>query len=153
MSEQPFGLANPYSGMMEIMKREAPGYVPMTWAHVVLETALAVVLILSGIGLLRMRLWAWWSSIGYAVVTILWQIAYAVYTIVYVVPAMGLWTKHMMTELQKQNPNNPPPPNFGDNPVLNSMGPILSAGFWIAYAAALLVMMLLPRVRNAIANR
>jgi len=149
MSEQPFGLANPYSGMMEIMKREAPGYVPMIWAHVVLETALAVVLIVSGTGLLGMRRWAWWSSVGYALVTIAWQIAYALYTIAYVVPAMRLWSKHMMTELQKQNPNSPAPPNFGDNPVLNSLGPILGAGFWIAYAVALLIVLFLPHVSAA----
>src|SRR5262249_41870247 len=102
----------------------------------------------SGIGLLKMRGWARWLTIGYACYNILSTILSVIYQVTYVVPAMD---EFIAKEAQK--PNLPP----GQGAGLNMAGSVTAAAAFfplllLVYPAALLIVMYLPSIRAAFAG-
>jgi hypothetical protein len=141
------GKTYPYRGLYDLLKREVPAYVAVETAHVVLLLVLAVLLIIAGVGLLRMKNWSRSTSIFYGVVTVLSVIAYSIFSWIYITPVSEAWTKDF---LQKQPAGTP---NFGARPEFAAVAIIASLVFSLAYPIVLVVIMFLPNVRAAFAVR
>jgi hypothetical protein len=86
----PPGQPNPLKEMQTLFE-SIPGYIPFMIASAILGAIAAIVLIVAGIGLLRMRRWARITCLIYAVYTILSTLGGTVYTFVVVTPAMEKW--------------------------------------------------------------
>src|SRR5207302_8569419 len=98
-------------------------------SNYVLGLLLSILLILSGIGLLRMKVWAWWTSVIFGAVTVIWNTAHFVFAWNYINPVMARWTKELAG---KQPPGTPNFTTFSENPVIQGIlaggGLILSIG-------------------------
>src|SRR5438445_11090598 len=75
MSKSPASPMNPLGGMLDFMEKEIPGYTAIMIASSVGALALMILLIVSGIGLIKMRQWGRWLAISIATFHMLWQIA------------------------------------------------------------------------------
>lgn len=115
--------------------------------NMVLSIIMAVVLVVAGIGLLKMQPWARWASIFYAVVTIISALAGVYINSAYINPAMEKWQRDMV---QKQGQAGAPAPNQQMSNMASSIG---GAVVSMAYSIALLVVMFLPSVTAAFAGR
>jgi len=113
------------------------------------------ILLVSGIGLLRMRNWARIASIGYAVFTILFQLASFYYSIAHLNPAMERWEKDYNERVREwaQQRGGGVPPQQPSNPMLNMAGGIVGTIIGMGYAVVLLIVMLLPKVSAAFTGR
>jgi hypothetical protein len=83
---------DPFSQVLAITwqaLRQIPGYLPIAIAQMIVSLGLGIVLIIAGIGLLRLRNWARMLSIAYAVFNLLLQIAWLVYHLAVIVPAIN----------------------------------------------------------------
>jgi hypothetical protein len=119
---------------------------------------MAVVLTLSGVGLLNMKRWARNTAIAYSIITIVYSITTTVINITYAGPMMQKWQRDLQEEVARdqQRKGQPPPPTMNDptqSPVFNAAVSIGGAIFGMAYAIALLIGMLLPQVPAAFAGR
>jgi hypothetical protein len=119
---------------------------------------MAVVLVLSGIGLLNMKRWGRNTAIAYSIITIVYSIVATVINITYIGPTMQKWQSDLQEEIARdqQLKGQPPPPNMyqpSQSPLLNAATSIVGAIFGMAYAIALLVVMYLPHVSAAFAGR
>jgi hypothetical protein len=137
------GQPNPFPNAMKFLAQEVPSYTAYMTVSVVLGVLMATLLILAGIGLLRLRPWARWACIIYAVVQLLVQVVGLYYTIHYVNPAMVKWSQDLARKLP------PGTPNFAASPVIGNLSTFLGAALGMAFAIALLVVMFLPHVRAA----
>jgi hypothetical protein len=140
---------NPIKDMLEYMDKHAPLYTPYLIAEIVIGLIMAVVLIVSGIGLLKVRPWARWTSVGYAAVRLVLIVVGLVLAIMVFNPVLADW----QADYNKRSvpAGTPPPPSFSSgatNNVAAAFGSILGA----AYSISLLVVMFLPNVRAAFAR-
>jgi hypothetical protein len=118
---------------------------------------MAVVLTISGVGLLNMKRWARNTAIAYSIITIAYSITTTVINITYAGPTIQKWQKDLQEEVarEQQRKGQPPPPAMNDptqSPIFNMVASIGGAIFGMAYAIALLVVMLLPQVSAAFAE-
>jgi hypothetical protein len=120
-----------------------PGYYVCVTGTMLFSFLGSALLVIAGIGLLKMRRWARSVSIGYAIVDILVTIASSVYTIVLVNP---LAVEHQ-AEVSKRTPGVPSP-----GPGFTYSVTILTFITSVAYPVAILICMYLPRVRAAFAR-
>jgi hypothetical protein len=141
----PGGGPNPIKELEEMFDA-IPGYIPIMTTVMVLGAIAAIVLIIAGIGLLKMKTWARWLSVGYAIYNIVATLAMTIYTIAVVNPAMETWQRNF----QQKFPAGAPQPT--GNAAMNNVISVGSAVVGIAYAVALLVVMFLPHVRAAFAG-
>jgi hypothetical protein len=119
---------------------------------------MAVVLTLSGIGLLNMKRWGRNAAVAYSIITIVYSIVATVLNITYIGPTMQKWQNDLREEITRdqQRRGITPPPNVyqpGQSPTLNVALSIVGAILGMAYAVALLVVMYLPHVSAAFAGR
>jgi hypothetical protein len=119
---------------------------------------MAVVLILSGIGLLNMKRWGRNTAIAYSIITIVYSVVITVINITYIGPTMQKWQDDLQEAItrEQQRKGITPAPNVyhpGQSPMLNAASSILGAIIGMAYAVALLVVMFLPHVSAAFAGR
>jgi hypothetical protein len=154
------GQPNPMKDLMDVFVA-IPGYVPFLIASTVLGTILAIVLIVAGVGLLRMRGWARMACMVYAVITILATLGNTIYTVAVANPAMQKGMAEWQAKVQKQmqaakGPGAPaaPPPAApaGMNNVGGTVGALFGALIGIAYSVVLLVVLNLRDVRLAFAR-
>lgn len=116
----------------------------------------STILLIAGIGLLRMGNWARITSIGYSVFTILFQLATLFYNIGYFNPAMERWQRDYLervAEWQRQRGGIGIPPQQPQNPMMNIGGGIIGAIVGMIYSIVLLIMMLQPHVSAAFTGR
>jgi hypothetical protein len=125
-----------------------PGYWAFMIASNVLGILLATLLIVAGIGLLKMRPWSRTLCVVYVFGMFLFQIANVYYGMVYVNPAMARWQENLM----RQQPQAVPP-GFAPNATFSNLGTIVGAGFFMAYSVALMVVLFLPSVSAAFAGK
>jgi hypothetical protein len=140
---------NPIKDMLEYMDKHAPLYTPYLIGEIIIGLIMAIILVVSGIGLLKVRPWARWLSIGYAAVRLVLILVGLVLAIMIFNPVLADW----QADYNKRTvpAGNPPPPSFSSgamNDVAAAFGSILSA----AYSIALLAVMFLPQVRAAFAR-
>jgi hypothetical protein len=141
------GKTYPYRELYDLLQREVPAYVAVEIAHVAVVLALAVLLIISGIGLLGMRSWARGASIFYGAAAVVTVLAYSAFSWVYITPVMQTW----MQEFMRNQPAGMP--NFTGSPAVAAVGAIVWLIWSLAFPVVLLVTMFLPSVRAAFAGR
>jgi hypothetical protein len=134
--------------MVESMNREIPWMFPYLIGNAVLDLVLAIVLLVAGIGLLKMRPWARITSIVYAVVRIATQIGGVVFTYGFINPAAERWQQNFLARHGHMQADAGP---FGNNPLVQGAMGVVSIAMAVAYAIALLIVMFLPQVRAAFA--
>jgi beta-lactamase regulating signal transducer with metallopeptidase domain len=109
---------------------------------------MAVLLIIAGIGLLRLRPWARWLCIGYSIVTILSTVANTVYAILVVNPAVSQSLAEFPEKMSgPKGAGAPPMPMM--TPGMNTTLSIFGAIIGMTYAIVLLVVLFLPHVSAA----
>jgi len=133
-------------GEMSKMFDQIPGYYPVQIGTMLLMIVLNIVLIVAGVGLLKMQPWARWTSVGYGAATILLQMMILAYAIFVVQPAMEQWTKDFTAKLG--GPGQPPP-NMAANSAMSTMGSCFNFVMYTAYPLALMIVMVLPNVGAA----
>ncbi len=119
---------------------DIPGYATYMAIMSIIGCITGTALLVSGIGLLRMRSWARWVAVAYCPVAILLQIANTAYTVIIVNPAKA----EMMNKLNA---------NLPQSEMVDNIVTIASGALGLSYAVVLLVMMLLPGVSAAFAGR
>src|SRR5262249_43824487 len=80
-----------FRDMVEYVEREGPGYGAITLVQAVYGMVMAVVLLASGIGLLKFQPWARLTAIGYAALNIVVAILDLIFKLVFVLPVMARW--------------------------------------------------------------
>jgi hypothetical protein len=133
---------NPFAEMQSMFDA-VPGFIPYTIVGSIMGGLMAVVLIVAGVGLLRLRPWAWWACIVYSVYTILATIVNTVYTMAVVNPAMQQWAAE-----HTQPQGAPQMPMMWGGGMSNAIT-VFGGLFAVAYPIALLIVMFLPQVRAA----
>ncbi len=129
-----------------IMRKRMPYYGAIQGGQIALSIVSGSVMLISGIGLLKMRPWARKVTIGYACYNILMTIAGVVFAVTVSVPAM----KDAFEEMRAD-------PNMaGAGPMIGMMESAATAGAYVSlilvvYPITLLVIMFLPHVREAFA--
>jgi hypothetical protein len=153
----PAGQPNPFKEMEGLFK-SIPGFIPTVIAKTSLDLVLAIVLIVAGVGLLRMRRWARTACLIYAAVTILATLGYTVYNFAVVLPAMEKWQADFQAKMQPKGPPGAPAPAAPTGPppafqaFTNKVGAVAGALFGMAYAIVLLIVLNLAHVRAAFAR-
>jgi hypothetical protein len=144
---QPGGGANSMGDMTGFMDKEAPGWMAVEIGRGLLLILFGVLLVVAGMGLLKMQSWARWLCVVYAVAMLFLQVAYVTYEFAVVIPA-----GHRFQEQQwkKQGVANPPP-STASSQAGTAFGVATSAGLSIVHALAVGIVMLLPNVGEAFA--
>lgn len=127
-----------------------PGFYAFTIADAVLSIGLGILLIVAGVGLLKVKPQGRTLSLVYAVAKIVVVVAGAVYAIGYVQPASEAWTKEFMAKMTKQQPPGTPVPSI---PTLGPGGSIaagvMSSLMYLVYPIVLLVLLNTPTIKAA----
>jgi hypothetical protein len=141
------GGGNPFGEdpeMVAFLRAEVPGYAAVRVIQVVVGLATCVVLILAGIGLLKMQRWGRMLSIAYSIVGILVTLGSLVYTLALVNPAMG---RFLAGRVAVNNLNST------QLLAIINVVTVAVAILSMAYDVILLIMVLLPSVSAAFAGR
>jgi hypothetical protein len=141
---------NMMEDMSAFLSREIPGYDFIYIGHYLLELVLAVVLIVLGIGLLRMRRWARPACIAYGAVVLLTAVGYLVFMFAVENPAMARWNEDFERRFPEWRSTTAAEQYFerlGDS--LANLVAVFDAGVTGVYALVLLIVMFLPAVRAA----
>ena len=136
-------LPQPPGGNPAIKVFEVPAYKQSVFVFASIGAVLAILEIIAGIGLLRMKTWGRRLSIGYAVTTIVIQVIGLVVNIAYVNPKIA--------EVMAQDTQQPFA-QMQSNPMVGNIGTGFGAVLGMAYAVALLIVMFRPHVRAAFAE-
>jgi hypothetical protein len=131
--------------MERTLEEKVPHYQLVQYSNLVLGPLAGAVMIVSGIGLLKMRRWGRWLTIGYACYNIVSGILSFIFTITYTIPAM-----REFVEAESRKPNLPP----GQGPALSMTGMMASGIAYgtlalMIYPIGLLIVMFMPDVRAA----
>jgi hypothetical protein len=133
----------------ELLQREVPGYITVEVSSYVLGLVLSVLLIVAGIGLLRMKGWARWTALICGVTLIIAHSAHIAYHWIYVDPVRARWTQEKMPKLPPGAPNVTA---LFDRPIVKAIMVGGTLVFSIGFPIALVVVMLLPNVGAAFAR-
>ncbi len=82
------------------IEQAIPYYQATQVAQAALWVVLAAMLVVAGVGLLRMRPWARKLSLAFAIAAIAWQLAWVVFSVSFLFPAMG----DFYTQMEKEFP-------------------------------------------------
>jgi hypothetical protein len=137
-----------YQEFWEVVDRDLPNYVPTVTGLLVISLVLLTLLVVGGIGLIKMKGWGRALSIFFAVSFALLQTASMIYTFVLVNPAM----EKALPLVYAAGPNQ----SAGLADVSSQIGKVASIVVYIVeliYCIVLLVNMYLPKVRAAFAAR
>jgi hypothetical protein len=137
--------------LWEAVQRQMPWFGAYMIGNVILSFFLAILLLISGIGLLNMKGWARTLAILYSIITIVTQIAALVLTLAYVNPQILRVTQELMARNPAFRPSNDP---FGGGSLMGSnIQSVIGAVIGMIYAIVLLIIMLMPSVSAAFAGR
>jgi hypothetical protein len=133
--------------MTTFMDKEVPGWQAVEIGRGLLLILLGVLVIVAGIGLLKMQSWARWLSVFYAAVLIPLTIGHLAFELALVNPAMEKWE----TQQEKKGVPAPPPSFKAGQQFGKSFGAVAFGSIPILYCIALGIVMLLPSVGQAFA--
>jgi hypothetical protein len=139
------GGINPFKDMWDFMQVEVPAFAVVTIGEIIANFALSVMLIIAGIGLLKVQSWGRALSIAYGVLTILVKLADIAFTIAVVNPATERWQQDF------QRRHGVAMAGQGDA-YMNNIGWLVGVILSMGYGVVLLIMMLLPSVSAALAG-
>jgi len=131
----------PFKDMIDGITRAAPWLLAYFVAMLIVGTVLGVMLLIGGIGLLKLKNWARILSILVAVLHLLLQAGNFVYNVSVIQPAMVQAQQQMLAQAGAPAP----PANPFGNAFFSGFGSILS----VAYYIVLLVFLLQPRIAAA----
>jgi hypothetical protein len=136
--------------MVESFRQQLPGVITFLIVSLVVSAILDAMVIIAGIGLMRMRNWGRYLAIFCAVAMLLLHIGSTAYSMAVVGPATEEWQK----DFAKKHPELKAGENpFGSNPLMNNISAVAQTATSVAFAVALLVVMLLPSVSAAFRGR
>jgi hypothetical protein len=123
-----------------------------------IQFVLSIALVVSGIGLLRMKVWARKLCIVLCTVGILLPLLIAPIRILYVNPRMEKWQEALQQMVHDQQKNAPQQPKIffqqhHPSPALNIVSVLIKPILILTYAIILLIFMLRPQVSAAFAGR
>lgn len=138
---------NPFGEMYD-MYESIPGFIALTITFSILAIAMAILLIVAGMGLLKMRPWARQACVAYSIYGILSGLFSFVYTLTLANPAIVKWQEETMQRQGRAIPS------------LSSISGSFSDFFafagllWaLAYPIALLIVLYRPSVSAAFAEQ
>jgi hypothetical protein len=130
------------AAMQKELKEKVPGYTPYQWGNLGLSFLLHLLLLATGIGLLRMLPWSRLTCIAYGLLTILMQLGVMVYTIAFITPVVD-----DLLERQFKAQNAPiTVPGWALN-----LGVIVGALLGMIFAVILLIFALRPAMGQQLA--
>jgi hypothetical protein len=138
----PKGQPNPFeevTGMYDAI----PGFYAFTATTSTLMLLFCILLVVAGIGLLKMQPWARWACIVYAAYTLFAASISLMYNLALAIPAMQQWRTEYMAKINRPVPASP---------LIDYGSAALGFVFGIAYAVALLIVMFRPSVVRAFAG-
>jgi hypothetical protein len=144
--------------MYELINQEVPSYYTVVAISSVTNIVLTFVLLISGVGLLRMRPWARQACIIYAVVNILAMLGYTAYSVATVEGQQRgtmKWQEELRQQLAaQQRPGAPPvPPPTQPNTAVTIATSLIGLLFLVVYSVILLSFMLSSKVKAALSDR
>jgi hypothetical protein len=153
MPAPPPGQANEMAAVKDLINdidQAVPEMKYMMIAELALGVVMTLLLIVAGIGLLRMRPWGRTLSLVYAVVTVIVTPAAAIYSAASLEPRMQqVMSKWEEQQRQKQRGAGGAAPAPTKNPFGGGVGGLIGAVFGSAYSIALLIVLNLAHVRRA----
>jgi hypothetical protein len=143
MQKQTQGYTN--DEMYDFLEKKIPDYELGQTISMGVDLFLSILLVISGIGLLKMQGWGRWGSIFYALFNIAWRL----YTVYWCVTALAPAFTEFFQQAAAEAPNQQV------KAMLNMMGPVMSVSFivgpltYLIYPAIVLIVMLLPSIGRA----
>jgi hypothetical protein len=134
------------ANMQVDMLLELPAYRALNVASAFLGVAMALFLVISTSGLLAMRPWGRFGCIAYAVLQIIIQMAEFIVGLLFMGPMVREWQADWYTRHSKLNPETSN--TFADNALGFGLEALV-----IGHALALLIVMFLPSMTAAFADR
>jgi hypothetical protein len=128
--------------VLDSMSRHVPSLIPFTVGNLIFSLVMTILLVVSGIGLLRMQGWARVLSIFVAVATILEQIAGLVYRFTVLNPGLQAWQREFLAK----HPGAVIQENPLGGQLSSAVGEILGIVLQLTYSIVLLVIMFTPTV-------
>jgi hypothetical protein len=128
------------------VSREVPWMGAYFVGSMIFSLLMAILLLVSGIGLLNMKSWARALAIFYSLITIITQIVVLWLQLAYINPLMLRVNQNLMARNPAFQPGNDP---FGGGLMSNNLWSVIGAVIGMTYAVVLLIMMLLPSVSAA----
>jgi hypothetical protein len=127
----------------KVQNERIPFYQAYTATNRVMNLVLSAVMVVAGFGLVYLKSWGRWLSVGYAVVSLLLQLVVLFYTVVYFGPAKQEVYRIM------------PPADEQERMEYSLAMPItpVCSGLVLLYPLAVLVVMFLPSVAKAFQPR
>src|SRR5206468_2216193 len=126
------------------LNQQIPGYSYIEGGYSVLLFFLGIIVIVAGIGLLWMHRWAWWTSVGYAVFTVLLQIGYVVFKVAFAMPVGAQYTRDLSTRA-----GGPSSSYIAGYYTGFFLSVTIQVGIFLFHAIALSSVMLLPTISAA----
>jgi hypothetical protein len=139
----------PMRELPERLRREVPGYIAVEVSSYVLGLVLSVLLIMAGIGLLRMKGSARWAAVICGALLIISNIAHTAYQWIYINPVTARWTEEKMPKLPPGAPNVTA---LFEGSVFKAITTAGALGFSTGFPIVLVIVMLLPNVGAAFAR-
>jgi hypothetical protein len=130
--------------------RESPGWAIILVAYSLMEILLAIILVVSGIGLLKMQNWARWLCLAYAALSFLLALTFTTYVLVVMQPAR----EHALErDMDRSGQTGASKAGFAVGKTVGTLTNIIGHGFLpVTYAITLGIVMLLPGVGRAFAR-
>ncbi len=123
-----------------------PGIMAFQLASITMSTLAWSILLISGIGLLKMKKWGRLTAIIYAFISIIWgSIAWVVQQQL-IRPRMEEWAKKVQAQVGQSNP-------FLNNPTFNNIAAAFGLVVAFAIPIVVLVLMCLPAVKNGLEGK
>jgi hypothetical protein len=144
-SSQKGTIGDPVADMTSFLDKEVPGWQVIEVMRGLLLVFLAVILIVAGVGLLKMQNWARWASLFYSVAAGVLSLAYLVYQVGFFLPATEKWEQHSG---RKAGLGGGAPNSAAFN-AGRYFGAFTRDGIVIAYSITLCVCIFLPHVNEA----
>jgi hypothetical protein len=130
----------------EKMKAQVPAYTLVSMISVAVLLGLTILMIVGGIGLLRMKPWARRATILWACLLIIYEFAQTIYQVTLAIPVQ----MRLQHELMARQGGKGPDLSFGSTfaAVITGVIGLIVVG----YAASFLIVLFLPTVRAAFAG-
>jgi cytochrome bd-type quinol oxidase subunit 2 len=151
--------------LWQVFTDNVPGLVPFFLCTFVVSFFLAVMQIVSGIGLIRIRSWGRWLCAMWAPLHVLTVMVSLIFQVVVFAPGLQKATEEFQRwaerkqqqDRQKGVNRGAPAPQFQTiggtgNPIVDNAVTIATSGFSAVYAAVAFVFMILPQTGRAIAR-
>jgi hypothetical protein len=145
-----------------VLSNNVPYLVPFVIASVAAALLMALIQIVSGIGLVRIRNWGRWLCAVWGLLEVVLVVVTLTYQVVYLFPGMDKAGKDFQRWAEKQAEKNrqrgqpQPPPAFGQggtgSPILDNALTIVIDVFHLGYGGIAFLFMVLPQTGKAIAR-